>query len=610
MNHCHFCSIGRAVVVPTFLVFLLGGCITSSKPSLQPMSKSSPTEVTPHMHGQNDFARGMTKSMADMDRDMAAAPMTGDADHDFASMMIPHHQGAIDMARGELQYGKDPVMKRLAQEIIVTQQSEIEAMHRQLNALADTKPATTNHALTAMSGSSAPTAVSSRDRVYTADQTSNTVSVIDPSTNLLLGVIRLGEPLPASISPLYKGELLVHGLGFSPDHKTLAVISIGSNSVTFIDTATNKAKGHLYLGRSPHEAFFTPDGSELWVSVRGENYVAIVDAATMKETSRITVANGPGMVMFRPDGKYAFVCSSFEPILSVVDVKSHAVVATVKQPSPFSPNIAVSADGREVWLTLKDSGKVQVIEAEKPFATLAVLETGPITNHVNLVDNANGHFAYVTVGALNQVKVFKRGDGQPQPVATIETGDLPHGLWPSGDGSRVYVGLENGDAVQAIDTLTNKVIATIKVGQLPQALVYVPGAVPEGRGDENLVPLGQAAEATHLSLVAPDGKGDARASIVINGLGLVDQLQIAASGLKPGQEYQLWLADSVTAPVATREPLAKFKASASGSGIGQAIGPIRKVVNSPAKDSGIAASRSLIVTAVGSDEVFLASAAK
>ena len=112
--------------------------------------------------------------------------------------------------------------------------------------------------------------VSARDRVYAADQTSNTVSVIDPSSNKLLGVIRLGDPVPGALSPLYRGELLVHGLGYSPDSKTLAVVSVASNSVTLIDTATNAIKGKVYVGRSPHEAFFTPDGRELWVTVRGE----------------------------------------------------------------------------------------------------------------------------------------------------------------------------------------------------------------------------------------------------------------------------------------------------------------------------------------------------
>jgi YVTN family beta-propeller protein len=68
------------------------------------------------------------------------------------------------------------------------------------------------------------TPISQRDRFYTADQFSNTVSVIDPSGNTLLGVIRLGDPTPANLSPLYRGQLLVHGMGFSPDHRTLAVV--------------------------------------------------------------------------------------------------------------------------------------------------------------------------------------------------------------------------------------------------------------------------------------------------------------------------------------------------------------------------------------------------
>jgi YVTN family beta-propeller protein len=92
-----------------------------------------------------------------------------------------------------------------------------------------------------------------RDRVYTADQNSNTVSVVNPATNILLGQIRLGNQRPDVLSPLYKGEVNVHGLGFSPDHKTLIAISNGSNSVAFIDTMTNNIKGIVYIGRSPHD---------------------------------------------------------------------------------------------------------------------------------------------------------------------------------------------------------------------------------------------------------------------------------------------------------------------------------------------------------------------
>src|SRR6478735_5045790 len=146
--------------------------------------------------------------------------------------------------------------------------------------------------------------ISHQDRVYSAEQYSNTVSVTDPVDNKLLGTIRLGDPLPANLSPLYKGQLLVHGMGFSPDHRTLVVVAIGTNAVIFIDTATNAVKHITYVGRAPHEAFFTPDGKEVWVTVRGEDYVDVLDGATYEEKSRIAVPNGPGMTIFSPDGTY------------------------------------------------------------------------------------------------------------------------------------------------------------------------------------------------------------------------------------------------------------------------------------------------------------------
>ena len=77
----------------------------------------------------DQFMQVMATSMTKMDKGMAAASMTGDVDHDFATMMMPHHEGAIDMAKAELSYGKDPAMRRLAEEIIVDQQSEIDAMN-------------------------------------------------------------------------------------------------------------------------------------------------------------------------------------------------------------------------------------------------------------------------------------------------------------------------------------------------------------------------------------------------------------------------------------------------------------------------------------------------
>jgi YVTN family beta-propeller protein len=435
--------------------------------------------------------------------------------------------------------------------------------------------------------------LSHRDRVYSAEQFSNTVSVIDPVDNALLGVIRLGDPLPASFSPLYRGQLLVHGLGFSPDHRTLAVVAIGSNSVTFVDTASNSVKHVTYVGRSPHEAFFTPDGTEVWVAVRGENYVAILDGATYQEKTRIVVANGPGMTIFSPDGKYAYVCSSFTPETTIITVADRKIAGKVRQASPFCPNIAASPDGSQVWFTLKDTGKVQVFNAEAPFSPIRTLDTGPITNHVNIVRNANGMFAYVTVGGRNEIQVFRTDDFSK--VATIPVGKLPHGIWPSGDGTRVYVGLENEDRIAAIDTLTNEVIATSPIGQAAQAVVYVPDAVPspsehgnsamtpmssaaERAGTENLQPLGVAGFSTQLWLAPPGEKAEkATTSVSLSDQGLVQVLEASVTGLEPGKPYMLALSNEPSG-AGVLQPLQGFMTNPAGAAIVNAIGPIRQIV--------------------------------
>jgi len=433
--------------------------------------------------------------------------------------------------------------------------------------------------------------VSHRDRVYAAEQFSNSVSVTDPADNRLVGVIRLGDPAPGNFSPLYRGQVLVHGLGFSPDHSAIVVVSIGSNSVAFIETATNAVKHITYVGRSPHEAFFTPDGSEVWVTVRGENYVAVLDAHTYEEKTRIMVPGGPGMQIFSPDGQYGYICSSFNPETVVITVKDRQIVGRIPQESPFCPNIAVSPDGGQVWLTLKDVGKTTVFSGRPPFAVLKTLATGPITNHVKIVRNSSGTFAYVTVGGLNQVQVFHTDDFSK--VTTIPVGKLPHGVWDSGDGTRVYVGLENDDRLVAINTLTNQVVATIPIGQAPQAVIYVSDAVPTGAGTEGVQPLGVAGEAAHITLAASGGGEPTSVSLFDQGL--IQVLQAAVTGLEPGKPYVLALArrrdGGGGGPL---EPLAAFTTNPAGAAVVDAIGPIRQIVR-----AATPAERRYLVIAAG-----------
>lgn len=523
------------------------------------------------------FVASIEPCMADMHASMHSAlhESSRSADSLFVAAMVAHHRGAIDMARQILVYGRDSALRAFALGVVAEQQVEVMMLER----WSARGPASGRDSLQRAdrTQTTAEPLANTRDRVYTADQVSNTVSVIDPSTNQLLGQLRVGSerlaPLPSPafvLGALYGGEINVHGLGFSPDHRLLNVVSTTTNAVTIVETATNRVRGTVYVGRNPHEGFFTPDGRELWVSVRGANYVSVIDPVRMREVRRVITAPGPSMIVFRPDGRIAFVNHSFTAELDVVDVASGHVLTRVPVVSPFSPDLVMTQDGAQVWMTHKDVGKVTVVNA-RTFVVEGVIETGPITNHVTMAGPGGGtrvggasagDFAYVTVCTENAVKVYRR---DRTLVRTIPTGACPHGIWASGDGTKVYVGLQQGDGVDVIDTRTNAVVAKIPMGQSPQALVYVPDAVPSGAGTDNLAPPASLRRPTEIVLQPPSGAAVAWGRVYVRSLGPVDGVDVSVRGLMPTTTYTLFLSDSNGALSVASLPLATVITDAHGA---------------------------------------------
>jgi YVTN family beta-propeller protein len=402
----------------------------------------------------------------------------------------------------------------------------------------------------ALPGAGAP--ISSGDRVYTADQSSNTVSVIDPATNRMLGTIVLGQPrVDGVLGPFDDDQVNVHGLGFSRDGRLLSVTAVTSNAAMVIDTASNKLVQTTYVRRAPHEGFISPDGKTLWVAERGVDTVAIIRLGvddSDDKIRRIQTGRGPSKVVFSPDGRLAYVNHFSENVLVVIDVSSRHIVARIAVPARAgsSADEAISPDGEELWLGHPANGYVTVIDARR-FLVKVSFETGPRTNHINFVTFGQAAYAYVTVGDLNLTKVYLRADRyndaprQTGQIAHTVVGDAgtncqPHVNWPSPDNTRMYVALQKCDRVDVIDTASNAVIATIQVGQDPQALVYVAGAT----GSVNLGRQGLDKAVRNFKVEVRGAALGAAGQLQVRSVLGLDELDLAASGLTPNTVYTLY----------------------------------------------------------------------
>ncbi|MFB7186950.1 hypothetical protein ACFCZT_16970 [Streptomyces sp. NPDC056230] len=392
--------------------------------------------------------------------------------------------------------------------------------------------------------------ISGNDRVYTADQSSNTVSVINPATNTVLGTIALGKPRldPSAdvLGAMYDGEIDVHGLGFSRDGKWLDVIDVTTNAVHIIDTATNQVVRTMYVGRAPHEGFFSLDGTRLWVAVRGQSYISVLDWRAGKEVDRIRTEDGPSKVVFSPDGKLAYVNHLRASRVDMIDVASHRIIKRLPIPEQAgggSSDMAISPDGRDIWLGMPTNGRTTAVVNARTFRVEAVLNTGPRTNHPNFVTVDGVDYAYQTVGGLNQTLVYRRSKtgAPPTLVKTIHNnGHGPHGIWPSPDNTRIYVALQNSDAADVIDTHTNSVIKTLPIGQSPMALVYVARNTP-ATSTNNLgrQGLGMRTQNLPLSVTGSSGQGTA----LIRALPGINEVTIGATGLPPNQQFTAYAGD-------------------------------------------------------------------
>lgn len=325
------------------------------------------------------------------------------------------------------------------------------------------------------------------DRVFIANEDSNTISVIDPRSNTVDTTINLTsfdeDPRPPFrfvtggvtpthagmiAKPLYHGAISVHGVVPAPDGRLLATSGRGTSNVYLIDAVTRTVVGNqpnpqagpttnaeritsgILVGREPHEPTFTRSGKELWVAVRGEDRIAIMDVDGAVRESRgqssprryVATINGPAQVWFSGDGALAFIVSQKIARVDVWDVNPDARGASrparkttldisPQDPFGFTPFLKTSPDGGEIWLSHKLADRVSAISVREPHRVLDTVPLGQLArpNHVEFVENARGKVVYASLARVD--------DGGPGGVASSQIAIIDRSAPP---GSRKVVG--------------------------------------------------------------------------------------------------------------------------------------------------------------------------
>ncbi|KAH8883102.1 40-residue YVTN family beta-propeller repeat protein [Thozetella sp. PMI_491] len=425
----------------------------------------------------------------------------------------------------------------------------------------------------ALAGAGAP--VSESDRIYTGDQSSNTITVIKPLTGEVLGTISLGdERLTDVIGPQYVRSVNSHGLGFSRDGQYIVSLSVTSNTVTVIRCVDNAIISQTYADRNAHEAFFAADNQTVWVGTRGVDHIDIIDGIHGGVIGKVDSWGGPSKVLFSPDGKTAYANHIRSASLSFIDVASRSVIYNLTGlANSFSSDMMLSADGLRLWVAHKMVGKVSVISTVSR-KIVAVLDTGVETNHPNFAVVNGTTYGFVTVAALNLTKVYAQPDPEKAPVyvtSILASGIEPHGLWPSPDNTRMYIVNEHSDTVDFVDLSTMRVVDTVYVGQEGQALIYVADAVPSGSGTQNLGVQGLMGKAAFNKLLSVEGNhsADATALITIRPEQGLDMFQVIGRNLKLNATYTA--SASCLGCNGVKIPLVDFSASqATTAGCGNA----------------------------------------
>jgi YVTN family beta-propeller protein len=299
-------------------------------------------------------------------------------------------------------------------------------------------------------------AAQATSRIYVANESSNSVTVIDAATFKAIGTVDA------------KGQS-THDLALSRDGKWLFATNLASGRLSVIDTDALETIASIPTGGRCHVVTMTNDNRHAWVANIAENNISIVDTASYRILGTIPVGKGPTGLAFSRDGRFAYVSNQGDKSVSVIETASHRVIKNI--PVGLDPHFLVLGPDGRIWGTNAGGNEIYAIDPATQ-EKVASFEVGPTPQQIAFgYKGMQGPNAYVTVSGLNKVIAIKADPNDLRILDEIEVGERPNGIWANPEGTRMFVGHEVSNDLRVIDTGTSQVIATVPVGRKPIRVV-------------------------------------------------------------------------------------------------------------------------------------------
>jgi len=317
-----------------------------------------------------------------------------------------------------------------------------------------------------------PAVAGALPRIYVPNRQSNDVSVIDPATFTVVDRFRVGLN-PQHVVPSW-------------DLQTLWVTNNAEGrtdgTLTPIDPKTGK-RGKDIVVDDPYNMYFTPDGRSAIVVAEARKRLDFRDPQTMKLQGSLAVPECRGInhADFSIDGRYAIFTCEFKGMLAKIDFVDRKVLGYLKLSKGGMPqDIRVSPDGKLFYVADMHADGVHVVDGDK-FVEVGFIPTGPGTH--GLYPSRDGTKLYVANRGSHQVYGPPHGKGSVSVIdfatgKVVATWPIPGGGSPdmgnvSIDGKLLWLSGRFDDVVYAIDTTTGEV-KSIKVGREPHGLTVWP----------------------------------------------------------------------------------------------------------------------------------------